>query len=73
MTTWLGLRQPRQEVFENPDTFDVGREPNKHMAFGPGGIHHCLGAHLARLEVRIAFEEMSSASTGSSELDHPSD
>jgi cytochrome P450 len=28
------------------------------MAFGPGGVHHCLGAHLARMEVRVVFEEM---------------
>jgi cytochrome P450 len=58
VTTWLVSGNRDEEVFENPDTFDIGREPNKHMAFGPGGIHHCLGAHLARLEVRIAFEEM---------------
>ncbi len=58
VTTWLASGNRDEEVFENPDTFDVGRHPNKHMAFGPGGIHHCLGAHLARLEVRIAFEEM---------------
>src|SRR5215213_9710889 len=58
VTTWLVSGNRDEEVFENPDTFDVGREPNKHVAFGPGGIHHCLGAHLARLEVRIAFEEM---------------
>jgi cytochrome P450 len=47
-----------EEVFENPDEFDIGRQPNKHMTFGPGGIHHCLGAHLARMEVRVVFEEM---------------
>jgi cytochrome P450 len=58
VTTWLVSGNRDEEVFENPYTFDVGREPNKHMAFGPGGIHHCLGAHLARLEVSIAFEEM---------------
>lgn len=58
VTTWLSSGNRDEEVFENPDAFDVGRTPNKHLAFGPGGIHHCLGAHLARLEVRIAFEEM---------------
>jgi len=57
VATWLVSGNRDEEVYENPDTFDVGRHPNKHMAFGPGGIHHCLGAHLARLEVRIAFEE----------------
>lgn len=58
VTTWLVSGNRDEEVFENPDTFDVSRNPNKHQAFGPGGIHHCLGAHLARLEIRIAFEEM---------------
>jgi cytochrome P450 len=58
VATWLVSGNRDEEVFENPDTFDVGREPNKHMAFGPGGVHHCLGAHLARMEVRVVFEEM---------------
>jgi len=42
------------ERFENPDAFDVERPNNEHLAFG-GGVHHCLGAHLARLEARIAI------------------
>ncbi len=41
-------------VFENPDTFDILRHPNKHIAFSYG-IHHCLGAALARLEGEIAI------------------
>jgi cytochrome P450 len=58
VTTWFVSGNRDESVFEAPDHFDVGRTPNKHMVFGPGGIHHCLGAHLARLEVRIAFEEL---------------
>jgi cytochrome P450 len=58
VTTWLVSGNRDEEMFEQPDTFDVGREPNKHVAFGPGGIHTCMGAHLARMEVRIAFEEL---------------
>jgi cytochrome P450 len=58
VTTWFVSGNRDEEVFESPDSFDVGRTPNKHMAFGPGGIHHCMGAHLARMEVRITFEEL---------------
>jgi cytochrome P450 len=58
VTTWFVSGNRDETVFEEPDRFDVGRSPNKHMAFGPGGIHHCMGAHLARMEIRIAFEEL---------------
>ena len=47
-----------ESVFEDPYTFDIGRSPNPHVAFGGGGPHFCLGAQLARLEMRILFEEM---------------
>jgi cholest-4-en-3-one 26-monooxygenase len=47
-----------EDVFENPDTFDIGRKPNNHMAFGGGGPHFCLGANLARMEIRVMFEHL---------------
>jgi cytochrome P450 len=56
VTTWLVSGNRDESVFADPHRFDVGREPNPHMAFGPGGVHNCMGAHLARLEIRIAFE-----------------
>jgi cytochrome P450 family 142 subfamily A polypeptide 1 len=46
-----------ERVFESPDTFDVTRRHNHHVAFG-FGTHFCLGANLARLELRILFEEL---------------
>jgi cytochrome P450 len=58
VTTWFVSGNRDGSVFEDPYRFDVGRSPNPHMAFGPGGIHHCMGAHLAKMEVRIAFEEL---------------
>lgn len=45
-------------VFEDPERFDVERWPNRHVAFGGYGVHHCLGASLARLELKILFEEV---------------
>jgi cytochrome P450 family 142 subfamily A polypeptide 1 len=48
-------------VFERPDAFDVGRDPNDHVAFGGRGTHFCLGAPLARLELRVMFEELLAA------------
>lgn len=47
-----------EEVFEDPDRFDIGRDPNPHMAFGGGGPHFCLGANLARMEIRVMFEHV---------------
>jgi cytochrome P450 len=44
-------------VFENADQFDVGRNPNKHLAFG-FGAHFCLGAQLARMEGRALYGEL---------------
>jgi cytochrome P450 len=47
-----------EEVFEWPFTFDIGRHPNPHVAFGGGGPHHCLGAMLARAELRAVLDEL---------------
>ncbi len=47
-----------EEVFDDPFTFDVTRSPNDHIAFGGGGAHYCLGANLARAELRIIFREI---------------
>lgn len=47
-----------EKVFADPFTFDITRSPNDHVAFGAYGRHHCLGAPLARLELRILFEEL---------------
>jgi len=45
------------EMFPNPDTFDINRWPNQHVAFG-SGIHHCLGATLARVEGQEVFRAL---------------
>ena len=47
-----------ESVFADPYTFDVLRDPNPHIGFGGGGPHFCLGAHLARLELRVLFETL---------------
>ncbi len=47
-----------EDIFENPDAFDVSRDPNPHIAFGGGGAHFCLGANLARMEIRVMFEHL---------------
>ncbi|EUA75208.1 cytochrome P450 family protein [Mycobacterium xenopi 4042] len=47
-----------EEVFDDPFRFDIGRQPNPHVAFGGGGPHHCLGAMLARAELRAVLDEL---------------
>ena len=46
------------DVFDDPHTFDVTRSPNDHVAFGGGGIHYCLGANLARSEIKAMIREV---------------
>jgi cytochrome P450 len=58
VVTWYISANRDEEVFDDPDGFDVTRKPNDHVTFGPGGPHFCLGAHLARLEATILFEEL---------------
>jgi cholest-4-en-3-one 26-monooxygenase len=47
-----------ETVFDDPYTFDVTRSPNPHVAFGGGGPHFCLGANLARMEMKLMYEEI---------------
>ncbi|MEV0636013.1 cytochrome P450 [Streptomyces sp. NPDC050619] len=49
------------DVFENPDTFDITRDPNPHLGFGGGGPHYCLGKSLAVLEIDLIFNAIAEA------------
>lgn len=64
-----------EDVFGNPFTFDIGRQPNPHVAFGGGGPHHCLGAMLARAEIRAVFDELllrcDDIALGPAKVSHP--
>lgn len=57
VTLWYGSANRDEDVFLEPDRFDVTRSPNDHVAFG-FGAHFCLGAQLARLELRVLFDEL---------------
>jgi cytochrome P450 len=50
---WYVSGNRDESEFADPETFDVARTPNRHLSFGRGGPHLCLGAHVARLEIRI--------------------
>jgi cholest-4-en-3-one 26-monooxygenase len=58
VTIWYPSANRDESVFDDPFRFDVRRSPNPHVAFGAGGPHFCLGANLARMELRIVFEEL---------------
>ncbi len=58
VVTFYASANRDEDVFENPNTFDIRRTPNDHVTFGGGGVHFCLGANLARLEIKWMMREM---------------
>ncbi|MGZ4584695.1 MAG: cytochrome P450 [Mycobacterium sp.] len=55
---WYNSANRDESKFANPWAFDVARNPNPHLGFGGGGAHFCLGANLARREIRVVFDEL---------------
>jgi cholest-4-en-3-one 26-monooxygenase len=55
---WYPSANRDEQAFPDAATFDIGRTQNNHMAFGAGGPHFCLGANLAKLEIKVMFEEL---------------
>jgi cytochrome P450 len=60
VTVMLASANTDERVWDDADTVDFDREGNRHIAFG-GGVHRCLGSHLARMEMRVALEELHKA------------
>ena len=58
VSIWYASANRDEAVFDDPFRFDITRSPNDHVAFGGGGPHHCLGANLARMEMRLFFQEL---------------
>ena len=58
VSMWYNSADRDERKFPNPWMFDVTRDPNPHVGFGGGGAHFCLGANLARREIKVAFEEL---------------
>jgi cholest-4-en-3-one 26-monooxygenase len=58
ITLWYISANRDESVFDDPYRFDITRDPNPHIAFGGGGPHFCLGANLARMEMKVLFEEL---------------
>ncbi len=55
---WYGAANRDPEIFDDPHTLDLTRSPNPHVSFGGGGPHYCLGAHLARIEIKALMRQI---------------
>ena len=60
-----------EDVFEDPFTFNILRDPNPHVGFGGHGAHYCIGANLARQEIRLIFEALADHAPDISKLEEP--
>ncbi|MDF3340040.1 cytochrome P450 [Mycolicibacterium septicum] len=60
-----------EEVFDSPFTFDILRNPNPHLAFGGNGAHYCIGANLARMEIKLMFNEIADQIPDITKLSEP--
>jgi cytochrome P450 len=58
VSLWYPSANRDNEVFADPFAFDAFRHPNPHVGFGGGGVHFCLGANLAKREIKVMFEEL---------------
>ena len=59
------------DVFEDPYTFDITRTPNPHLSFGGHGAHYCIGANLARMEVKLIFDALADVAPDISKVSEP--
>jgi cholest-4-en-3-one 26-monooxygenase len=60
-----------EEVFDHPFEFDILRNPNPHLSFGGNGAHYCIGANLARMEIKLIFDELAEQIPDISKLAEP--
>ncbi len=60
-----------EDVFDDPFSFDITRDPNPHVGFGGHGAHYCIGANLARQEIRLIFEALADHAPDISKLEEP--
>ena len=58
VTVWYPSANRDDDAFDDPFRFDITRSANPHVTFGGGGVHYCLGANLAKREIRVMFEEL---------------
>ena len=58
VVVWFAPANRDAEVFDNPHVLDFSRKKDEHLAFGRGGPHYCIGTHLARLEIKVLYEQL---------------
>ena len=68
---WYASANFDDEVFDDPFRFNIARDPNPHVGFGGHGAHYCIGANLARQEIRLIFEALADHAPDITKLGEP--